>query len=103
MTLLNYNLAGGNKVLLTQQAHMRDMFFQLWFTGIVATDVKVEVWVSSSPNEAYRKVESAEKTLVGANGTEYISLSGLAFAYVQFRLVVGSAASGVITKVDILY
>jgi hypothetical protein len=102
MITLSHNFSAGNKILITQQANMRDMFFQLWFTGLVATDARVEVWVSSAAGEPYRKVEGAEKTLIGANGTEFISLSGLAFAHVQFRLVVGSAVVGQVTKVEVL-
>lgn len=102
METLNYNLSGGNKTLITKQAMARDMVFQCWYTGIVATDVRIDVYVSTDKDQPFKKVEGAEKTLGPANGTEYISLSGLAFMYVQFRLVVGSAVVGTITKIDVL-
>lgn len=102
MKILNYALAGGNKTLLQVQAVDSDMLFQLWYTGLTSTTVSVEVWISTISAGPYSKVPSASYTLIPADNTAHISLSGLSYAFVEFRLVAASATAGTISQCDVM-
>jgi hypothetical protein len=101
MTILNYALSGGNKTLLRVQAIDRDMVFQLWYTDLVVNTITVEIWASTQASQPFARIPVATKTLVPADGTALISLSGLAFVYVEFRVVAPSGTLGTITNVDV--
>ena len=102
MKNLNYALAGGDKPLLTAQALDGTVAFQLWYTGIVATTVSIEVWVSTDINGPYAKIDEATKTLVPSDGTAVITLSGTSYLFIQFRLLTGGVTVGTITRADAL-
>lgn len=100
-----YSIAGGNTPLLKVQASSPVVLFQLWYTGIVASDISVEVWISTTRDttKLMSKVDSATKILpASANGTAVISISGLSYAYAELRLVATAGEAGMITYVDAL-
>jgi hypothetical protein len=102
MISLNYALSGGTHTLLRAQAVDRDMVFQLWYTDVVAKTLTVEVYASTNLSQSFAKITTATKLLVPADGTVLISLSGLSFVYVEFRIVAPLNTLGTITVVDVL-
>jgi hypothetical protein len=102
MTILNYALSGGNKTLLRAQAIDRDMVFQLWYTDLTAATITVEIWASTNASQPFAKIPAATKTLVPADGTALISLSGLSYVFVEFRVIAPAGTLGTITTVDVL-
>lgn len=102
MKNINYALAGGNKTLVTVQATDRTMALQLWFSGIVATTVTVEVWVSTDGIGPFTKIPDGTITLVPADGTAVLTLQGLSYLFTQFRLVTGGVTVGTIDRIDVL-
>ena len=104
MAILNYALSSGNNAnLATVQADGTDILFQIYYTGIVAANVSVESWISTRESGPFAKLSGSEKTLVGSDGTAYISLQGLNFGFIRFKLVVPTASTaGTITEIDVL-
>jgi hypothetical protein len=92
------NISAGNTTLYEVLTASEGLFFQAWYSNIVATDVKIEVWVSIDSSRTFAKIDEAGKTLAAAaDGSVFISLSGLKYTYVQFRLAVGAGVAGSIT------
>lgn len=102
MTILNYALSGGNKTLLRVQAVDRDMVFQLWYTDVISATITVEVWASTNASQPFAKIPMATKTLVPADGTALLSLSGLSFVNIEFRLIAPLSTLGTVSVVDVL-
>ena len=100
-TTLNYALSvGANNNLLTFGSQKDNLLFQMNYTDVVATNVSVDVYISSEQDGTFVKIDGASKTLIPADNSVVIPLSGVSFAYVQFRLVVPTASTaGTITTV----
>jgi hypothetical protein len=101
MKQINLALAGGNKTLLKVQGIDKVMGFQIDYTGIVATTVTVEVWVSIRDEGPYTKIDDATLSLVPADGTGVLALSDLGNLFVQYRLNTAGVTVGTITKIEV--
>ena len=104
MKTLNYDLTdGANDNLITRKVKGSELLFQMWYTGVVAANVSVEAWISTVEEGPYAKIIDGEKTIVGADNTVYLSLSGVNGGWVRFKLTVPTAdTAGTITKADVL-
>lgn len=106
MQTLNYDLAGGNKTLLKEQARRDTVMFQLWYTLTpnatnAATNVQIEVYACTTDGEEYALLSGAGITLDPAKTTDIVSVTPVPGAWLEFR-VLPNGAAGTIKKVDLL-
>ena len=100
MKTINYALSGGNKTLVSGQAVIETLAIGVYYSGIVAPNVAIEVWLGTDENSAFTKFDEATVTLVPADNVAILTLSGLSYLFVQVRLVTNGVTVGVINKID---
>jgi hypothetical protein len=93
---LNYDLAGGSKPLLrTQLSHGKAML-QVWYTGVSASDVRIELYTGTLVNKEFALVEGAGITLDPSKTTACLVVDDIPGAFWEFRLVAAEDTAGII-------
>ena len=98
MKTLNYNLSGGDYILLPdEQAYGQSIDFQFTYSDIVGSP-KIEVYKKNDIGMPYVFVDSLDINPEGIS--DYIKVTGCTYEYFQFKLV-ANGATGVINAINL--
>jgi hypothetical protein len=99
MTLENYTLSGGNATLLKEQLRPEKILLYVEYSGIVATDIKLQLFIAPLESSVFSHVPAADITLDPAKGAAHVAVCTVPGAWHEWRVVAPAATAGTITKV----